>query len=67
MNDPANAFYPNSGTDEVWIAFDFHGPVARSRFHQEHWIWGAATILDSSGYGHVTLALRPGGARRINV
>jgi hypothetical protein len=65
MNDPARALYPSSSTEEIWIAFDCRGPGAKNRLHRERQAWGAAATVESLGYGHVVLVIRPGGARRL--
>jgi hypothetical protein len=62
MNDPAKALYRSSSTEELWIAFDFHGPVVKNRFHRELGIWGAAATVESLGYGRAVLVVQPGGA-----
>jgi hypothetical protein len=65
MNDPAKALYPSSCTEELWIAFDFHGAVAKNRFHRERWTWGAAATVENLGHGHAVLVVRPGGTREL--
>ena len=65
MNDPANALYPSSSTEELWIAFDFHGPVAKNHFHRERRAWGSCATLERLGYGRAVLVVRPGGVREL--
>ena len=65
MNDPANALYPSSSTEELWIAFDFHGAVAKNPFHRERRAWGSCATLESLEYGRVVLIVRPDGAREL--
>ena len=62
MNDPANALYPSSSTEELWIAFDFHGAVAKNRLHQERRAWGSCSTVESLGYGRAVPVVHPGGA-----
>ena len=64
MTVPQEEFYSKPEI-EVWIAFDCRGRGGKDRLLRECRAWGSRTTLESLGYGHVVLVVRPGGAREL--
>ena len=61
MDATQEEFYSKPET-EVWIAFDCRGRGAKDRLLRECRAWSSRASLESLGYGHVVLVVRPGGA-----
>jgi len=64
MDAPQEEFY-SKPEDEVWVAFNCHGPRTKNLIQHECSAWGSCVTLEAVRSGCVVLVARSGGAREL--